>query len=310
MANIKISQLPAKGANLGAQDLVEVAEFTGTGYVSKSITGQEIIDAATPAATTWGSITGTLSTQTDLQTALDAKQDDLVSGTNIKTINSNSLLGSGNISVQDTLVSGSNIKTINGSSVLGSGNLTISGGGGIHVLTQPYTGMAVGLALNTANHNGTTSFSANTLSFFPFIPASTFTIDQILLPVVTNAASGQASIAIYSDLNSRPNSRLYLSSIIDCSTTGNKILTTSFTFTAGTKYWFSLTQNNATITFRGMSFNWTYQFAWLNNSGSTNGANCFAYLITTPPGTEPTTVSTGSLSLNFANIPNYSLRSI
>lgn len=46
MANIKISQLPAKGANLGAQDLVEVAEFTGTGYVSKSITGQEIIDAA------------------------------------------------------------------------------------------------------------------------------------------------------------------------------------------------------------------------------------------------------------------------
>lgn len=46
MANIKISQLPAKGANLAAEDLLEVSEFTGTGYVSKSITGQEIIDAA------------------------------------------------------------------------------------------------------------------------------------------------------------------------------------------------------------------------------------------------------------------------
>lgn len=46
MANIKISQLPTKGANLGANDLVEISEFTGTGYVSKSITGQEIIDAA------------------------------------------------------------------------------------------------------------------------------------------------------------------------------------------------------------------------------------------------------------------------
>ena len=45
MANIKISQLPAKGANLGSADLLEVSEFTGTGYVSKSITGQEIIDA-------------------------------------------------------------------------------------------------------------------------------------------------------------------------------------------------------------------------------------------------------------------------
>ena len=33
-------------------------------------------------------------------------------------------------SKQATLVSGSNIKTINGASVLGSGNLVISGGGG------------------------------------------------------------------------------------------------------------------------------------------------------------------------------------
>lgn len=45
----------------------------------------------------WGSITGTLSDQTDLQTALNAKQDTLVSGTNIKTVNGNSLPGSGNI---------------------------------------------------------------------------------------------------------------------------------------------------------------------------------------------------------------------
>lgn len=47
----------------------------------------------------WGSITGTLSSQTDLQTALDAKQDDLVSGTTIKTVNGNTLLGSGNLVV-------------------------------------------------------------------------------------------------------------------------------------------------------------------------------------------------------------------
>lgn len=46
---------------------------------------------------TWGSITGTLSDQTDLQSALDAKQATLVSGTNIKTVNGNSLLGSGDL---------------------------------------------------------------------------------------------------------------------------------------------------------------------------------------------------------------------
>lgn len=56
-----------------------------------------------------------------------SRQATLVSGTNIKTINSTSLLGSGNVSVQATLVSGTNIKTVNGNSLLGSGNLAISG---------------------------------------------------------------------------------------------------------------------------------------------------------------------------------------
>ena len=60
----------------------------------------------------------------------DGKQDALVSGTNIKTVNGTSLLGSGNVEVQPTLVSGTNIKTINNESLLGSGNITISGGGG------------------------------------------------------------------------------------------------------------------------------------------------------------------------------------
>lgn len=91
-----------------------------------------------------------------LDTALATKQASLVSGTNIKTINGTSVLGSGNIttptttinntltststtealsanmgkSLQDgkqaTLVSGTNIKTINGTSVLGSGDIAIS----------------------------------------------------------------------------------------------------------------------------------------------------------------------------------------
>jgi hypothetical protein len=44
----------------------------------------------------------------------------------IKTINSTSLVGSGNISVQATLVSGTNIKTINSTSLLGSGNISVA----------------------------------------------------------------------------------------------------------------------------------------------------------------------------------------
>jgi len=69
---------------------------------------------------------GNLPVPSSVTTALATKQDSLVSGTNIKTINSTSVLGSGNIAVQETLVSGTNIKTINSTSLLGSGNITIA----------------------------------------------------------------------------------------------------------------------------------------------------------------------------------------
>ena len=73
MADKKISQLTAKGTPIAATDLVEIAESNGAGgYVTKSVTGANI---------------------------LASKQDTLVSGTNIKTINGSSVLGSGNLVV-------------------------------------------------------------------------------------------------------------------------------------------------------------------------------------------------------------------
>jgi len=62
------------------------------------ITADNIINN-TQTSAEWGDITGTISDQTDLSMVLDAKQATLVSGTNIKTINDNSLLGSGNIDI-------------------------------------------------------------------------------------------------------------------------------------------------------------------------------------------------------------------
>lgn len=96
-----------------------------------------------------------------------SKQEILISGTNIKTINGSSILGQGNIEIsggsgtsnytqllnkpkinnielnenktssdlnlQDKLVSGTNIKTINNQSILGNGNINISGGEAISV---------------------------------------------------------------------------------------------------------------------------------------------------------------------------------
>lgn len=68
----------------------------------------------------------------NIQTQFSGKQDLLSSGTNIKTINSTSLLGSGNVAVQETLVSGTNIKTINSTSILGSGDISVAPATGIN----------------------------------------------------------------------------------------------------------------------------------------------------------------------------------
>jgi hypothetical protein len=73
---IKISELTPKSAPLSDTDLLEIAEENMGGFESKSITGHEI-----------------------LATARTGMQPELVSGTNIKTINGGSLLGSGDLSV-------------------------------------------------------------------------------------------------------------------------------------------------------------------------------------------------------------------
>lgn len=52
-------------------DLTAIAAVSGTGYLRR--TGVDTWTLDTPATATWGGITGTLSSQTDLQTALNAK---------------------------------------------------------------------------------------------------------------------------------------------------------------------------------------------------------------------------------------------
>jgi len=70
MAKTKISELAAAAA----LDGTEIVEIVQSGDNVKATT-QDIADLVSAAAV-WGSITGTLSDQTDLQTALDAKVDE------------------------------------------------------------------------------------------------------------------------------------------------------------------------------------------------------------------------------------------
>ena len=212
MANKKISQLTAKGTPIAFTDLVEIAEDDGFGnYVTKSVSG--------------------------LQPAL-------ASGTDIITINSASLLTSGNLSLQTPLVSGTNIKTINGSSVLGSGNLVV-GGGGVHILTKPVTGRTYSIRIDGSTASGNSTTTANTIFLSPFIPSNTLTVSNLQINNLIASAGANARILIYSDLNGVPSSKLLESTSLDCSTTGTKTYTVSFTFTAGTTYWLGLYSSTA-----------------------------------------------------------------
>lgn len=96
MANQKISELDPGSTPLSGNELVEIVQ----GGSNRRVTTQDVADLGGGGGT-WGSITGTLSSQTDLQTALNAKQESLVSGTNIKTINSTTLLGSGDVVISE-----------------------------------------------------------------------------------------------------------------------------------------------------------------------------------------------------------------
>jgi hypothetical protein len=151
MPSIKISQLPAKGTAIAPTDLVEISEFDGTGYTSKSITGQEIIDGLPVPPAEWGHIIGDITSQVDLQTELNSKFDNptgnttqYLNGAGTPTTLDKNAVGLGNVdntsdlnkpistatqtalnSKQATLVSGTNLKTINGNDLLGSGDLSV-----------------------------------------------------------------------------------------------------------------------------------------------------------------------------------------
>lgn len=159
----------------------------------------------------------------DLSTGLSTKQDTLVSGTNIATINSNSILGSGNFDLATTaqlrdyqpkLVSGTNIKTINNESIVGGGNLTIqtnlkyihtsnASTGTINISLQPnacvYLVNGVGSGTTRTTLNITAPSSNNTLI------SSTNNGDLIESSIIFSIPNG-ASPAIVFDLDIDNNS--------------------------------------------------------------------------------------------------------
>jgi hypothetical protein len=173
--NTSDANKPVSSATQSALNAKQDTLVSGTNI--KTVNGTSVLGSGNisiSSAVAWGGITGTLSNQTDLQTALDGKVDenssitgatktkitydakglvtagadattaDIASSTDKRYVTDAQLVVVGNTSgtntgdnatnsqysglatsKQDTLVSGTNIKTVNSTSLLGSGNVAV-----------------------------------------------------------------------------------------------------------------------------------------------------------------------------------------
>jgi hypothetical protein len=162
-----------------------------------------------------------------------------------------------------SLVAGTNV-TITGTfpnqTIAASGGG--GGGGGFHMLSPTLPGILY-LAQAYTPNVGSTSLSngVNYMMMSLFAPATTFTITELSVNVITAASSASnVKILVYSDDGfGYPRAKLIESSALSMTTTGGKTFLTSYTFTAGTRYWMGvITDSSAGAVVTGLSSNVLY----------------------------------------------------
>lgn len=94
--------------------------------------------------------------------------------------------------------------------------------------------------------------TASRLDVYPITPNRTLTNVSLTINVTTLGASSLARLVVYSNSNSFPTTKLYESTDLDCSTTGDKTVLTGLTLTAGTTYWLGFYSNGG-ATFRAIA---------------------------------------------------------
>lgn len=172
-----------------AQNTTDIAELKEGGIVVDAYTKAES-DAKYQTKTEMsGYYTKTAAddkfqTQSDMstyatKTELNAKQDTLVSGTNIKTINGNSILGSGDI-------------------VIGEGGTTVTGGTGINVSSEGEISIDTSVVAEVSDIPTNTSDLDNDSGFI------TKSVNDLTNYTLSSSLSTVATTGSYTDLSNTP----------------------------------------------------------------------------------------------------------
>lgn len=220
----------------GESGKIYVALDTGKTYRWSGSAYVELTDSTA----VWGSISGTLSNQTDLQSALNAK----AAASHTHTQSDITNLVSDLAAKQATLVSGTNIKTVNGSTLLGSGDLTVSGGSSLAMnpgyRTNYYYSAFPCIAPSTL------SLTNNRLHYIPFQVTESVTFTRIGINVSTAASGAGIRLGIYNSSSGAPSSLLLDAGTVSAATTGEKEITISQAMTPGW-YWLAMVTDNAAV---------------------------------------------------------------
>ena len=132
MANISKIKISGASYSIKDENACKVVELTQAQYDALPTTAKTsnslfvITDAKGADLSNYYTKSET-SGATEISTALESKADTATTYTKTETDNA---ITAATSTKQDTLVSGTNIKTINNQSILGEGNITIEGGGG------------------------------------------------------------------------------------------------------------------------------------------------------------------------------------
>ena len=164
MANINKIRLSGQTYNIEDVNASKTVELTQAQYDALTVkdpnTFYVITDAQGADLSNYYTKSET-SGATQISTALGNKQDTLVSGTNIKTINNESLLGSGNIDIQGggkAIEAGRGISVTTGETAdTVSLNLPISAGTGTNSIVEGHTNNKASGSYSHAEGKGTTA---------------------------------------------------------------------------------------------------------------------------------------------------------
>ena len=191
MANISKIKISGASYDIKDENACKVVELTQAEYddlptTAKTSNSLFVITDATAGDLSNYYTKSETSGATEISTALASKADTATTYTKTETDNA---ITAATSTKQDTLVSGTNIKTINGETLLGEGNITIQGGSGGGKAIEAGRGMSI-----------TTGETADTVSFNLPISAGTGTNSIIegsaeLANGISSHAEGTKTIA-------------------------------------------------------------------------------------------------------------------